>query len=427
MSALAALIAWPFVGSASHVSAAQPTPAAVLPDYIYRDKTIAFYERRVQHDSRDQISARMLAQQYMQRYRESGDIDDIKRSLKQARRSLLLQPGNNWGAYEILASAETALHLFHRALRDEEGAASDRPDDSNAQAQIASLEMELGRYDVARHVLGRLRTHFPNDPGVNAVAARYAELTGNLAGARALLNRGQVQMDEVIDNPAQARAWFHYRAGEMAFAGGDTETAERDEREALAIFPNFAAAGNSLARFCWAAKDWDCALRAATKAADMVPLPETLGYKADAQRALGDASGAAQTQDLIFTIERIGNSYHVSDRLLAVYYSEHGLRLDDALNIARREVQVRGQEIYAQDTLAWSAAMDGHWSEARGAVRLAMRYGTQDPRLLYHAGIIALHFGDRAGAEENLSKALALNPQFHPIYADEARSLLQTL
>ena len=141
MSALAALIAWPFVGSASHVISSRPTPVAVLPDYIYRDKTIGFYERRVQEDSGDQISARMLAQQYMQRYREAGDIDDVKRSIKQAKRSLLLQPGNNWSSYEILASGETALHLFRKALKNEERARADRPDDPNAQAQIASLEM----------------------------------------------------------------------------------------------------------------------------------------------------------------------------------------------------------------------------------------------------------------------------------------------
>ncbi len=428
MSVLAALIAWPLFGSGARArAAARPPAAAVLPDYLYRDKTISFYEQRVKRDAQDQISARTLAQQYMQRYREAGDIDDIKRAMRQARRSIALQPGNNWSAYEILASGETALHLFARALKDERYAHFDRPSDTNASAQIASLQMELGRYEAAHAELMPVAEKNASDAGILAVLARYDELTGRLQDARKYLERGSVIMDSVIDNPAQARAWFHYRAGEVAFSSGLVDEAKRDERDALSTFPRYAPAFNSLARFCWATKDWRCALDAAQKGAAIVPLPETLGYEADAQRALGDTNGARQTDALIVAIERIGNAYHVSDRLLAVYYSEHGIRLDDALRIARREIRARGDEIYAQDTLAWAAAMDGRWDEARRAMRKALRYDTEDARLQYHAGVIAQHFGNRSEAKQRLARALQLNAQFHPVYADDARARLAAL
>jgi tetratricopeptide (TPR) repeat protein len=427
LTALLALALWPVLGSGVRTHAVRPVAAAVLPDYSYRNATIAFYEKRIRRDPVDQISARLLAQQYMQRYRETGDIGDIERSMVQARRSIALQPGNNWSGYEILASGETALHQFAAALRDEEYAHADRGDDTNAVAQMASLQMELGHYDRAKLLLApAIRLH-PGDPGLLAVDARYKELTGNIADARASLDRATVTMDSVIDNSAQARAWFHFRAGEMAFTSGATGEAEQDERDALVIFPNFAQADNALARFCWASKDWDCALTAATKGADIVPLPETLGYKADAQRALGNAAGAKQTDDVIYAIERIGNAYHVSDRLLAVYYSEHGIRTGDALAIARREIGLRGDELYAQDTLAWAAAQDGHWDEARAAARRAVRFDTQDPRMQYHAGMIALHFADRKEAKLRFEHALALNAQFHPVYADDARRQLAVL
>src|ERR1700684_1573907 len=64
--------------------------------------------------------------------------------------------------------------------------------------------------------------------------------------------------------------------------------------------------------------------------------------------ALGDGAGAAQTDDLIRTVERIGNAQHVSDRLLAIYYSEHGEHLDDAYAIALRERNVRG-DLFTDD------------------------------------------------------------------------------
>ncbi|HET7815601.1 MAG TPA: hypothetical protein VFL13_14640, partial [Candidatus Baltobacteraceae bacterium] len=63
----------------------------------------------------------------------------------------------------------------------------------------------------------------------------------------------------------------------------------------------------------------------------------------------------------------------------------------DAYRIAQREVTVRGNEIYAQDTLAWTAALNGKWNVARHANAMATRYGIQDPRVREHAAYIAAH------------------------------------
>lgn len=423
--AAAAIAAWPFAG-AQRANARRSYVAPVLPDYVSRDRTVAFYEGRVRENRSDQLSATMLAAQYMQRYRETQDVGDILRAVAQARRSLKLQPQNNAAADGVAASAYTALHLFRVAFRYERAAYREQPADSNAPAQIASLQMELGRYAGAKRNLALARS-IRNTPTVMAVQARYDELTGDLPQAHLLLERAAEQTDQVLDNSAQGRAWYHFRSGELAFSSGDSDEAKRQERVALSEFPGFEMAYRALARFCWAAKEWRCALDAAVKGAAIIPEPETLGYEADAQRALGDAAGAAQTLQLIYAVERIGNAYHINDRLLAVYYCEHGIRLENAYRIALREVASRGDEIYAQDTLAWCAARNGEWTVAVRAAKKASRYGTQDPRIQFHAGMIALHEGDTARARRLLQAALALNPQFDPFYADLARATLRRL
>lgn len=423
--ALGAVAAWPFLGPA-RARVPHTYVAPVLPDYQYRDRTIDFFEKRVRESPGDQISAKLLAGQYMQRYRETQDVGDLSRAIAQARRSLRLQPQNNAAASEIAASGYTALHAFATALQYERAAHADQPNDSNAPAQIASLEMEIGEYSAAARDLTIAR-HIKNSPTVLAVQARYDELTGNPEAGRRLLQAAAQQTDEVADNPAQSRAWYHFRLGELAFSSGDVDEAKREEHLALSQFPSFAMAYRALARFCWATKEWQCALDAASKGANIIPEPETLGYQADAQRALGDIGGAKQTEQLIFAIERVGNAYHINDRLLAVYYAEHAVRLDDAYRIARREVRTRGEEIYAQDTLAWCAAMDGKWDVARTSAQKATRYDTRDPRIQFHAGMIALHFGDRAQARRRLQNALDENQQFDPFYADRAREVLRAL
>jgi tetratricopeptide (TPR) repeat protein len=417
--ALAAIAAWPAVGMRT-AGASRAYVAPVLPDYAYRDSTVTFYEQRVRRNPEDQFSASLLAGQYLQRYRESLDVGDVERAIHQAQRALQLQPQNNAGAYSVLASAYYALHDFDRALRYEEFARKENPNDANAPAQMALLEMERGRYAQAAADL-RTARNVRDDAAVWAAQARYEELTGTLEQARSLMRRAAQSSDAVLDNSAESRAWYHFRLGEMAFTGGAIDEAKREEETAIGDFPNFELAYRAMARFCWAARDWKCALQAATRGAGIIPEPETLGYKADAERALGLRAQAAQTQALIVAVERLGNAYRINDRLLAAYYSEHNVHLDDALRIARREAAHRGQEIFAQDTLAWAAAVGGRWNEAYTAIRSATRLHTEDPRLLFHAAVIETHFGACHAARAHLREALALNSQFDPFYAPLAR------
>ena len=68
--------------------------------------------------------------------------------------------------------------------------------------------------------------------------------------------------------------------------------------------------------------------------------------------------------------------------------------------------------------------MDGRWAEARARIGAALRYGTENSLIEYHAGVIAAHVGDRSEAKRHFQRALALNPGFHPAFADDARARL---
>jgi len=431
--ALIAAALWPnFVKQRENAAraASYPTAAPVTADYELRDRTIAFWEGMVNKRlTEDMLSPRQLSMQYLQRYRERGDIGDVLRARSMAIQSLREQPRGNTGAEVALASVALTLHQFKTALaitkHIERYVAKDPNVMTPMRIREASLDLELGDYAGARRILDALPAQNA-DIARDTLEARYDELTGHLAEARELLERPTANEDSLVEAPAQQRAWFHFRSGEMAFEAGDNEAAIADENQALTIFPNYSEANRLLAKFSCAQKDWQACYDAAVAAADVVPYPETLGYEEDAQRGLGKNADAARTRDLIVTIEKIGNAQHISDRLLAIYYSEHGFRTADAYAIARRELAVR-DDIFTQDTLAWAAAMDGRWNEARTASRKAMQFDTENSLMQYHAGIIALHFGDRDEAKRRLAKALALNPNFHQVYADDARAKLTLL
>jgi tetratricopeptide (TPR) repeat protein len=429
IAAICAIAVWPAYekrAESAARAASLPTMAPVTADYLGRDKTIAFWEGMARkHVYEDMLSPRQLAGQYLQRYRERGDIGDVLRAEHEAFVALRMQPRGNMPAELQLGSVFLTLHRFHDALAVTRDIESYDPHDDAMLTREASLDLEIGDYDGAAHRLDAVKPN-SRDDSWRVVESRYLELTGHLAAARDLLATAAAYQNANFDAPAQQRAWYFFRQGEMAFEAGDNDAALADETEALTVFPIYADALRVRARIECSLHRWQECLRDATASANDVPYPETLGYEFDAQSALGDRSAAAQTADLIITIEKIGNTQHISDRLLAIYYSEHRIRTADAYAIARRELLAR-DDIFTEDTLAWAAAMDGRWPEARVAIRKAIRFDTENALLQYHAGAIALHFGDRTEAKRRFERALALNSQFHPFYADDARAELAKL
>jgi len=424
--ALAAIAAWPsYYARRTAAEASVPTPAPVIADYLFRSRVVASAEANA-HRNPDQITTRMLASQYLLRYRETGDVGDLFRAEHAAAQSLKLQPRFNMAGEMTMASAQLSLHRFRAALGHARAAMEIEPWNTAAVAQTASIDTELGLYADAERLLRWARPGPVTDPNLYTAQSRFDEVNGQLAQAHRLIRSAMIEMDDVMDNPAEARAWYHFRDGELAWSSGDMEAAERRFHEALDIFPNYARAYNALARLYWGQRRWHEALDAATRAADLIPLPETLGYKADAQRALGDEQGADATSDLIVAIERIGNTSGLNDRALSVYYADHHVRLPAALAIARRDIALR-DDVFAEDTLAWALAQNGRWKEAAVAARKATRLDTEDARLQYHAGVIALHNHDTAQAVKRLRRCLELNPYFHPEYADDARRLLSQI
>jgi tetratricopeptide (TPR) repeat protein len=429
-TAVIALAAWPVFSHTRTGSAATAdpvmrlTPAPVKADFSYRDSNVAFLESRYRKNAQDMIVPRMLSNEYLQRYRERGDIGDILRAQAAAQTSLAAMPRNNMAGDMALASADLALHRFRDARTLIQAALRVQPDNAEFAFSEASVDLELGDYAAARKLIDA--NTGKNAGAEDVIVSRWDEISGHVVDAQARLDHAMHLSDSLYDMPAERRAWYHFRMGELRYLTGDNADAVAAERDALAIFPTDVFALNALARFELAGKNYAAAEETAKRGAALVPSPETLGILADAQAARGDAAGANATRAQIDAEEKLGNAQHVNDRLIAVYLADHGLRLADAYAIARGELLVR-DDIYAEDTLAWCAARAGKWNVARTAAAKALRFDTEDPRLQYHAGVIAQHFGDMAQAARRYARALTLNPQFSATQADDARARLAAM
>ena len=116
---------------------------------------------------------------------------------------------------------------------------------------------------------------------------------------------------------------------------------------------------------------------------------------------------AYDTVEFIATLAAIDQQ--VYNRELALFYANHDLKLEYALELASAELEFR-KDIYGYDALAWTLYQNGSLDEAADAMDQAMKLGTKDALLFFHSGIIKYRLGDEDKVREHLSSALRLNP-----------------
>jgi tetratricopeptide (TPR) repeat protein len=306
-------------------------------------------------------------------------------------------------------------HRFEEARRlAEELLARDR-DDVMALGFLSDALLELGRYEEAALVAQRQVAAWPG-------MASYARgsylrwLNGDGPRAKVLVREALHGRDPRDPEPA---AWTFVEAAALFWHEADLPGADAVYAEALKWVPGYPAALVGRARVAMARNAARQAVDLLERAYAARPLAETAWLLGDAREMLGDHEGAGRAYDLVVRQGRRG------DKLtLALFYATKDRDHEEALRLVEEERASRGG-IYLDDVHAWALFRLGRTAEARAASERALRLGTQDARLLYHAGAIRVAMGDAAGGRRLVRRALALNPHFDRTGAAEARALLE--
>lgn len=410
----------PVAARASLVALRPPYDPTLLP------KTMAFHEKKLKETPHSAMEINFLAANYNQLCRETGDIADTLRAEQLARRSLKVRTHHNDAAYYALASSLFTQHRFRESLAIGQWMAARSPDDLQAAYLIVENQTELGDYAEAEKTLQGVRPH-RNNPFGMALRARLLEMNGQTRAALTQMERARDAAAQNIDIPCENLAWFCMRVGDLQAMQGQAEQAEQSYHAALELFPNDQRTLTALTRLSAARGDWIAAIAWGEKAANIVPTPEVTALLGDAYRAEGKTQEAAVEYHLLEAMHRLNRAQGgVYDRQRARYLADHDRGLDEALQLARKELKVR-HDVYAYDTLAWVCCKKGLYPEAEKAIDMALAHNSQDAGLLYHAGMIAAQRGEKPKAKQYLTQALATNPYFLPFAPAQARSVLTTL
>jgi len=147
------------------------------------------------------------------------------------------------------------------------------------------------------------------------------------------------------------------------------------------------------------------------------PLPDTAIALGDLYARLSRSDEAQRQYELVEFIEQNSPAGGTYSRQLAILWADHNVKLDQALTIAERERATR-QDVFTCDALAWVLLKNNRLAAAKQYIAEALRLGTRDARIFYHAGMIYDAVGDKARAGKYLRLAIAINPTFDLLQAD---------
>jgi tetratricopeptide (TPR) repeat protein len=252
---------------------------------------------------------------------------------------------------------------------------------------------------------------------VLARLANLAEFKGQLDQAQELMRRAATLAAET--GQANADAWYRGRLGDLALEAGRLDDAAAIYQSIPAAVDAYHDATAGLARIRAAQGKNDEAIALYRRAIAIGPDSSMLIGLGDLYVALGKPELAEPLYDQVVQSLSGADEHR---RALAMFYADHGRELPTALELARLDYAER-KDIHAADTLAWALYHNGKYPEAEKMMAEALRLGTKDAKLQFHAGMIQYRLANFEKARSLLNTALS-----HPALSiRDARIARETL
>jgi tetratricopeptide (TPR) repeat protein len=410
-----------------------PVPAALLiPQPTATLRVVKSMQSRVQRNPKDPATYSALGAAFLQRARETGDVEDFQLAEQSLQKSLDLDNADFAAEPTFSAMAAVCMgeHRFSDAVTYAQNALALGSGDLSSFAIVGDANADMGEYERAAVAYSRLDISGgtqPNNVYVRDSRTSYLKfVSGDTAGAIRLM-QSAVAAGTEARLPAENLAWLYFELGEYESQAGDVAAADRAYVAALNTHPGDYRALAGLGKLRGNQGRYAEAIKLYQSAIAVVPMPIFVAELGDLYSKTGNLEEAKKQYQLVQYIGLLGHINQVlHNRDLALFYADHDIKLDESLTLAHKEFEVR-HDIYTWDALAWALYKNGKYQEANDAMENALRPGARDALLFFHAGMIAGKLGQTVQARDRLQQALGINPHFHVIYAEVARQQLKVL
>lgn len=401
--------------------AGAPTPQRAAPAATVQDplaRAIAVSQQRLSQQPKDYRTWASLALSYIEQARSTGDPTLYARAESAVGRSMALNRDRNDVAYAALSALKAAEHDFPAALTAAQRGLAINAYSSTLYGAQADALTQLGRYADAERAIDRMNQLRPSVSSFTR--ASYAlELRGDITGARAALERA------LRDAMRPAEVAFV-----CAYLGELSLNYDAAPKVALQWFDRGLVAAPTdhflralRAKALGALGRTQEALDAYDNVVNAFPQPQYVLEHAELLAAAGRA-GDAEQQLALFGVQAdlLRANKVILDVETTLFEADHGSPAE-ALRLAREGWRIR-PFVEMADAYAWALHVNGRNAEALVWSNKALANGWPNALFHYHRGVIQLSLGQSGAGEDDLRRALKLNPRFSSLHAPHAVAAL---
>ena len=362
-----------------------------------------------------------LAAAYMQKARETSEFAFNADADEAIKRSLAIEP-DNYDALKLRAKLQLTYHRFNEALETARRAQAFRTDDHDVWGQITDALVELGDYEGAVKSAQKMVDLRP-DSSSYARVSYLRSLHGDTEGA---IQAMVAAVKAANPNDREGVAWCHVQLGNELLNAGKLDAAEKQFDEALRTFTDHGLGLEGKARARMAYGDLQGAVVIYEREQSKEPSADAAQALGGLYTLLGNHDAAKHEFENFETLERENAALERSWRHMLNFWLDHDRNLEEALTLASREYESR-KDIFTCDSLAWALYKNGRLGDAEKLIKEALRTGTKDARINYHAGLIFKGLNLRNKAAHHLRLGAALNSSFDPAQSQAALKMLAEL
>jgi tetratricopeptide (TPR) repeat protein len=373
------------------------------------------YSKAVATNPNDHKSRIKLAEVYINEARISGAQGYYyNAAIKMLNYVINAKPEDRDVLYLALANKATvllSLHQFAAAKKVADEALAINTYDAGIYGALVDANVELGNYDEAVKNCDKMLEIRP-DLRSYSRASYLRQIYGDNAGA---INAMQMAVTAGVPG-VESTEWARVTLGDLYLNTGKPDSAQIEYGLANMYRPGYAPALLGLAKVERAEKHYDAAIDTTKSAIRVLSESAYVAFLGDLYELKGDEGKAKEIRSDVLELLEEGekeqpeeaDAKHNANRELATA-SMHCNKLDDALRYAKQDLQMRPENIDANELTAWIYYLKGDYANAKLHADKMLKTNTKNAATLYKAGVIYQAAGDAEKGSKLKAEALAIN------------------
>lgn len=371
----------------------------------------------IENNPQDYKSYLTLATVFINEARITGDLSYYNTAaLKMVDKIIQSKQSNTDIEFQALSYKSAiylSMHQFKDALILAKQALVINDKNSGVYGALVDANVELGNYAEAVAMSDKMMQMKPDIRSYSRVSY-LRQIYGD--------NRGAIEaMNYAVSAGlpgAENTEWARVNLGDLFLNIGKLDTAEMIYNESLARRPNYAFAEMGLAKIEKAKGNYDAAIQHSENAIKIMSESAFISFLGDCYLLKGDSKKAEEIyEDVLKLLEESEEEQnndkstlqHNGARELATAQMKVG-NLDEALRYAKKDLEMRPENIDANELIAWIYYLKGDFSSAKVHVDKMLATKTQNANSLYKASLIYAKAGESQQSFELMAQAKLISP-----------------